>query len=91
MNETVAQATEERKELALEAMNFVQHPFWKHLLNTYIAEQIRSFSNDAILVGFKDMEEFKERRGMVTGLRNLVGEIDSLVQDGRKTSDTKTK
>lgn len=84
MNEQVAQAAEEKKMLAQEAANFIQHPFWKHILNVYIADKIKSFTNDAILNGFKDMEEFKERRGVVKGLRDMVGEINSLVEYGRQ-------
>lgn len=59
---------------AFEAM--VREKGWE-LVSAYIQNQIRIFTTKAIKEGFKNMEEYSYERGLVEGLRRLLGNIES--------------
>lgn len=46
-------------------------------IKSYIENTIKTFSNRAIRVGFKDMEEYQFERGKVEGLTALLSSIES--------------
>lgn len=52
---------------------------WKYI-KAYIENKIRTFSNKAIIEGFKTMEEYKEEKGEVNGLRELLQHMDGAIQ-----------
>jgi hypothetical protein len=55
---------------------------WEYI-TAYIQNQIRLFTNKALIEGFKNQEEYQYSRGFVAGLRALMGEVDSTLQQTR--------
>jgi len=62
---------------ALEQMTTTQG--WSYM-KAYIQNKIQAFANEAIITGYKSLEEFNLARGQVNALRQLVGEIDEALE-----------
>lgn len=78
-----------QKGVAYEEM--VRSKGWE-MVKAYIEGQIRSFANEAIVTGFKNMDDYSFKRGIVTGMRQVLGEIQSSLKvlEDERTKDTKS-
>ena len=94
-NQQKQQLEEAKKEKLIRGAAFeglIRGDGWK-FIKGYIENKIKSFANEAIGTGFKDMEKYQYERGVVDGLRKLLGEIDSsikLLEDERKKAKALT-
>lgn len=56
-------------------------------IKAYIENQIKTFANEAIITGFKDHNDYLLKRGIVVGMRSILGEVQSslkTLEDERK-------
>lgn len=49
-------------------------------MKSYVEGKLKAFANKALLEGFKSMEEYREEKGKVNGLRDLLGHIENSLQ-----------
>lgn len=49
-------------------------------IQAFVEDEVRRFGNDAIVTGFKTMEEYQVRRGRVEGLRSLLNSVQSAIE-----------
>lgn len=47
------------------------------LIRAYISNQVQSFASKALSPGFATMEEYREAKGEVNGLRKLIANMDA--------------
>lgn len=54
-----------------------RHPGW-NLVTGYIQNQIKAYTNKALIERFKTMDEYQYQTGVVNGLRGLLGHIEEM-------------
>jgi len=93
-SDQVKKALNEKLERAVAFEELIRVKGWE-FVKAYIENQIRAFANKAILEGFKSMDEYQFERGLVTGLRRLIGEIEgdlnTLENERQKAKSASTK
>lgn len=70
------EAKQETLDRAVKFESLTSTPGWELILS-YVENQYRTFTNKAVLNGYKDISEFEKDRGIVLGLRGLIGSIQS--------------
>ena len=56
-------------------------------VKAYIENKIRMFTNQAIINGFNSMEEYREKKGEVNGLRELLQNIEADIEALKHETD----
>lgn len=74
--EQIAQAETEMLERAGALEMMVNSKGWEHV-KFWIENHIQDFANTAITKGFKSMDEFNYARGYVSGLRELLVDVST--------------
>lgn len=91
LTDAQAEALNAAKQRGLAYSDIVQTDAFGYI-RQYVEGQIQAFTNDALMgEGFKDYEEYRERRGQVNGLRNLLAEIQATVELVDQTTNGPSK
>lgn len=50
----------------------------------YIQERVKQFANEAIVTGFKSLDEYQHHRGRIEGLREIMIQVESDLEHLKK-------